>query len=261
MKGIMMSLKTQKGLVAFFDILGYSAFMENNEVEDAALKINDFINELETFDMDRFLERFEIRDRIKNVSQEIQYVVISDSILISLECDQDNNDSYRLYSMVFSIYCALLFKKLFIFGLPLRGCIEYGEYYVHDHTFAGLPIIDAYNNSEKLNLASCEISKSVFTDTIDLEELKNLFIPYLIPTKNGDKQSILLNFLIKLHDEDEYSLDKLSDPKQFIINSFSAHNKYIGSNVYQKIENTEMFIRYCKALRSRRIEKEKAESH
>ena len=224
-----MSIETQKGLVAFFDILGYSAFMQNNKVEDAALKINDFMHELETFNMDRFLEKFEIRDRINDVSREIKYAIISDSILLSLECDQDDHDSYRLYALVFSMYCALLFKKLFIFGLPLRGCIEYGEYYLQGHTFAGVPIIDAYNNSEKLNLASCEISKSVITDKVGIDQFVNLFIPYLIPTKNGDKQSILLNFLIKLHDEDEYRLDKLSDPKQFIINSFSAHNKFIGS--------------------------------
>ena len=84
-----------------------------------------------------------------------------------------------------------------------------------------------------------------------------MFVPYLIPTGNKDKQSILLNFLIKLYDEDEYALDVLSDPRQFVVNSFSAHNKYIGSSVYQKIDNTEMFIRYCKALRLRRIENEK----
>lgn len=245
-----MGIETQKGLVAFFDILGYSAFMKNNKVEDAALKINDIINELENFNMNDFLERFKIRDRIVDISKEIKYVMISDSILITLNCDKNNTDSYRLYSVVFSIYCALLFKKLFIFGLPLRGCIEYGEYYIQDYTFAGQPIIEAYSNSEKLNLASCEISESVLEKS-SIDPLNSLFVPYLIPTKNGDKQSILLNFLIKLHDEDEYSLDALSDPKQFVVNSFSAHNKFIGSNVYQKIDNTEMFIRYCKALRIR----------
>ena len=254
-----MSIETQKGLIAFFDILGYSAFMENNKVEDAALKINDFINELENFDMDDFLEKFEIRDRVNDVLKEVKYVVVSDSILITLECDKDDTDSYYLYSIVFSLYCALLFKKLFIFGLPLRGCIEYGEYYVKNHTFVGQPIIDAYRNSENLNLASCEISESVFTEKISLEKFTSLFVSYLVPTKNGDKQSVLLNFLIKFHDEDEYKLEALADPKQFVVNSFSAHNKYISSNVYQKIDNTEMFIRYCKALRLRRLEKEKLE--
>ena len=254
-----MSIETQKGLVAFFDILGYSAFMENNKVEDAALKINDFINELENFDMNDFLQRFEIRDRIDDVLKEIGYVVISDSILITLECDKHNTDTYRLYSIVFSLYCALLSKKLFIFGLPLRGCVEYGEYYIKNNTFAGKPIIKAYKKNEKLNLSVCEISESIFSEDVSIDKFGNLFVPYLIPTKNGDKQSILLNFLIKLHDEDEYSLEALSDPKQFVVNSFSAHNKYIGSNVYQKIDNTEMFIRYCKALRFRRLEEEKFE--
>jgi len=71
-----MSIKTQKGLVSFFDILGYTA-----------LKINELMYKLETFNMDRFLEKFEIRDRINDVSQEIKYAIISDSILIPSEFD------------------------------------------------------------------------------------------------------------------------------------------------------------------------------
>ncbi len=246
-----MSVKTQKGLVAFFDILGYSAFMENNKVEVAALNINDFISELEKFDMNGFLHRFNFRGRINNISEEIEYAIISDSILITLECDKNDIESYRLYTTVFLLYCALLSKKLFIFGLPLRGCIEYGEFYIKNNTFAGKPIIKAYQNSEKLNLSACEVSESIFFKNVSIDLFGKLLVTYLIPTKNSDKRSILLNFMIKLNDKDKYSLDKLSDPKQFVINSFSAHNKFIGSTVYQKIDNTEMFIRYCKAIHLR----------
>ena len=33
------------GLIAFFDILGYQSFLENNSAEQSALKVFDFITE------------------------------------------------------------------------------------------------------------------------------------------------------------------------------------------------------------------------
>ncbi len=243
-----MDTGTKRGLVAFFDILGYSAFIENNKAEVAAQKINGFINEIEKLNMSDHLKSFLGKGRIADVSEKISYLIISDSILVTLECDLDDKGSYRLYATVFLIYCSFLSKRLFIFGLPLRGCIEYGEYYIKDHTFAGMPIIKAYQNSEKIDLAACEISESIFSTNLTIDNISKLGIGYKIPTKNEDKHSVLLNFLLKLDENDKNIIGKIPDFKQFIIDSFAAHNKYIGSNVYRKINNTEMFLRYCKAV-------------
>ena len=240
-----MTDSTKTGLVAFFDILGYSAFLENNEPEDAAKSINEFLERVEMLSDTTFINRFgESKESVSEVVVNIRHVIISDSILLTLECDRESA-RYDWRLLIFLLYCAALTKELFMFGLPTRGCVEYGEFYIAKNTFAGKPIIRAYKNSESIDLSACMVSESVITESFMKNGVDIILLEHLIPKKNNEEKGYLINHLIEDGDESEMLHIILSDPTQFVVKSFSAYNKHIGISVHKKITNTEMFIRLC----------------
>jgi hypothetical protein len=236
----------KSGLIAFFDILGYSEFLENNEPQVAAISINGFLDRIDSFYNSKFVNQFHGKDKeiIGKIAANVNHLIISDSILITLECDIESDD-YSDYLLVFLLYCSSFTKELFLFGLPLRGCIEYGEFYMSKNTFAGKPIINAYKGCESLNLAGCLIEESVSLDRLDENKKYNetLYFNCFVPMKNEEKEGFLLNYI--LENKSGELMSKLRDPRQFVYNSFSSHNKRVGLCVYKKIMNTEMFIRQC----------------
>ncbi len=236
----------------FFDILGYQNFLDKNDPEIAAEKISEFIKSLKGFQTESFLGLFseEKREEVKPIIENIIYLVISDAILITLEANKNNQDDYRQGLKVFLLYCARLFKELFVFGLPVRGAIEYGEYIlIEKQTFAGRPIVNAYRSALNLDLSACRICDSV-GDLSYLTKWENLvFFNYETPlTTKEEKPFILLVPVIRDNKDDQITLSKIEDFKQFIIKSFSAHNKIINKSVQEKILNTEFFFRYCKTF-------------
>jgi len=243
-----MSDNIQTGLVAFFDILGYSAFLENNEPKDAAVSINKFIGKIDKFKNKRFKSLLINNKSSKYlpILKTINHLVISDSILISMACNIEEN-TYKQKLVIFLLYCSLLMKEMFIFGLPLRGSIQYGDFYITKNTFAGKPIIAAYKEGTNIEISGCIISNTVAIEKLDDIFANDLYFRYLVPVKQGEKEAILINFLQGDSDEDNKSMEHINDPKQFVVNSFAAHNKFISSTVYSKINNTEMFIRFCKS--------------
>jgi hypothetical protein len=247
------------GLVAFFDILGYQNFLENNEPEIAAEKISEFLKSLSRFKGEQFLEivrktisdRNEVVDYIKTINEKINYLSISDAILLTLEADKNEGKQIYLFnSAIFLAYCTILHKELFVYGLPTRGAIEYGEYILIDNQmFAGRPIVNAYRTAMELNLSACLVSKSVNLQSPEWDKFKNiLFVEYITPLVTGEEKELALLFpLPGLGVDNQHSLSQ-PDIKQFIIKSFSAHNKMINKKVQNKISNTEYFFRYCRTI-------------
>jgi hypothetical protein len=238
------------GLVAFFDILGYQNFLVNNEPKIAAEKISEFIKHLKDFRSETFVNIFKKKNRawIKPLLKKFVYLIISDAILLTLEADRANKD-YVDYQKVFLIYCSRLLKQLFVYGLPLRGAIEYGEYIlIENRMFAGHPIVKAYQAAMDLDLSACQISDSV---DVSLPKLhKRLYIDYITPLRTGEEKplKLLMPFNLRDNEDDQFTLKKITDLEQFIINSFCAHNKTINKNVRNKILNTGFFLRYCKTF-------------
>ncbi|MBN2789477.1 MAG: hypothetical protein JXR69_04765 [Candidatus Delongbacteria bacterium] len=244
-----MTTKVKNGLIGFFDILGYSSFLENNEAVIAVDIITDLLREIQTL-KENAIKTFSIENTVySEIVKRIEYLIISDSIILSLVCKkrEDEDNEYKDELKVFLLYSSFLMKKLFIKGLPLRGSIDYGEFVIVENTFVGKPIINSYKAGNKINLAACSILEPVGIDI--LKDLENdLYFKYNTPIRNGEEISTLLHFLIGEGEGDNYKLDKIKDFKQFIMDSFVKHNKPLDKKVYQKIINTEMFLRFCKAI-------------
>lgn len=248
-------MNKKTGLIAFFDILGYQSFLEQNEPEDAAEKILQFVKKVKDFPKDTFTKLFKESplgtDYLAILQKEITCIIISDAIILSLETDNSQTVDSALRTSYFTIYCSMLFNELFSYGFPPRGAIEYGDYILlkseDAQLFAGKPIVDAYQSAMKLDLSACQISNYVGEHAIE----NHTYLKYKTPLKKGDEKELklLMSFYF---DVQENTYHTIPDMTQFVVDSFTAHKKMIDKSTQKKIVNTELFLRCCKAVHLRK---------
>jgi hypothetical protein len=254
-----MNIKT--GLVAFFDILGYQSFLEQNELERAAEKMSEFVKKVKEFPKDTLMklinpeekEKPEAKHAVTNLLNEITSLIISDAIILTLEVDSSQTADSTFRKQYFIVYCSILFNELFSYGFPPRGAIEYGDYILlktqDSQLFAGEPIVDAYQSAMNLDLSACQVSNSLGEPPNALEN--HTYLKYKTPLKTGGEKELklLMSFYF---DVQENTYHTISDLTQFVVDSFSAHKKMIDKTVHNKIVNTELFLRCCKAVHLRK---------
>jgi hypothetical protein len=238
--------RVRDGLVAFFDILGYQSFLENNEAEVATSQIINIVNDAGSIISGQMIANLStLTEADKKTLAEIQWLVFSDTILMVKEWDRKSLREWAVFTAAASKLC----RHMFEFGLPLRGAIKIGKYLISKSCFAGKPIVDAYRAETSLDLAACcvdqEIMESVGKAARKLKAekaLDEMVVSYLTPLKEGRYQKMaLLNYLIG---DNKASKPVTSNLQQFVLNSFWAHNKDITLSAERKAKNTENFFRY-----------------
>lgn len=145
-----------KTIVGFFDILGYTSFLENSETEIIARSVLKIINSIPKVVKD---EASLIFPDILNKYQEINFLVFSDSILMTLELESPSITigNYNKWSR-FIICAVFLYRMLLTSGLPVRGAISHGDIVIDKNCFAGEPIVNAYKLSTNLNLSATVVA-------------------------------------------------------------------------------------------------------
>jgi hypothetical protein len=115
--------------------------------------------------------------------------------------------------------------------------------------FAGKPIVDAYQSAMNLDLSACQVSNSLGEPPNAFEN--HTYLKYKTPLKTGDEKELklLMSFYF---DVQENTYHTISDLTQFVVDSFTAHKKMIDKSVRNKIVNTELFLRNCKAVHLRK---------
>jgi hypothetical protein len=138
-----------------------------------------------------------------------------------------------------------LFQEIsFRDGFPLRGCIDIGSFYCHNNIFAGDTIVDSFNESEKLNFSGLIITDNALKIIEENCDEKNFFIEecvnkYIVPIKhNIEEYKNIVEWSININEI------KKMDVKQYIFETFHAHNKEIDLSVMEKIVNTEKRWRF-----------------
>ncbi len=265
----MVDVEAKTGLVGFFDILGYQQMLLANDVSSTAQIVVDVLSEVPDnvvagVLVDQGLERADdlaswpefSRYFQALVRDEMDWLLFSDSILVSLplKIDRDIFDwAPRLVGFV--EVCAVLLRQMFDVGLPLRGCVSFGEFFIQDTYFAGQPIIDAYQHSESLDLSGCVLAPSVerlydrmkqHAVDAEFEEsvramLDQLCVSFLIPKKGERVETGLMVNWVNLPMRSFEGLP--SDLREYVYSSFVAHNKDVTPAVRPKIDNTEGFVR------------------
>ena len=243
---------TNRGIVSVCDILGYQNIIDNNQIERTATLIRETLQDLPA------LVGKELDDAVgagtqgafAELTAGFEYLVFSDTVLLALPIPDTAPAVLRdLQWHYFLTYLGLLLRTSFDRGLPMRGGVGSGEYSIIGNSFAGHAIIDALRQAQELDFAGAALTPaaggelaSAVEETGNLQHFRELVFPYLAPLKEERTQRLLLlNWFAGLHSAQN---PEPSDVRQYIINSFAAHNKDIPRTVFDKIDNTEMILRY-----------------
>jgi len=243
--------KTKIGILGFFDILGYSSFLENNTPEAAAtivlnqlVKIKERISDLHKY----VLPTDDLREAYRQVLDPMEWLIFSDTILLALPYGDDTTDDRKkaFAWVAFLANSIMLYRHMFDTGLPLRGAVSFGSFFIKETCFAGRPIIEAYRTSHKIELSGTILAPSAISELskINAEShfkvIRMLTAEYLVPLKDqkNDRLPVLLPSLVKLPKV------STSDLRQLVAESFWRHNKDLSTDDLGKLINTELLFRF-----------------
>lgn len=224
-----------KGFIVFFDILGYQRFLENNEAEPAVQQVLTILNGVAEISR-KYLVSLEKEAGIKiNGESEfhsINHLVFSDTIVLTMPIQDGIDEKTKHLKLAYiCTYASYLFGKMFIYGLPLRGIIHEGTYFVDKACLAGKGIVEAYKAHNALDL-SCLAYSEKLTESFDvlqkskykLTNADKYLIKYPVPLHdNIEKELYLCNWIIPLPEKERsFFTGNIDD---LVINRFSAFSK------------------------------------
>jgi hypothetical protein len=243
-------MEIKEGIVGFFDILGYQEIIANDEIEQTSAFVSDLFEKLPG----------EVEKTIKSiiapeykVENKIEWNMFSDTILLNMPV-VGIDFSFGPWQL-FVITSICLLRQMFEKGVPVRGGIAYGKYFIADKCIAGKPIVDAHAIGQLQNWTGCCFDKTAeneydkFTRLYPAPEWKkiaNQFVfKYIVPLKDSSNKLYTINWV---------NLFKALPPvfpdtnyRQTVLKSFSKNNKQLKPDVINKVNNTELFISYVKA--------------
>lgn len=244
------------GLIAFFDILGYQSFLENNASSDAAasetaLKVLRLITEI-PLEVKGTLTTYassqsNAKAELQQVADAFNHLIFSDTVLLSIAYPPEASEKWKTTALThLTAAASILFYRMFSEGLPMRGVIIEGDFLVQDTCFAGQAIVNAYHLSDSLDFSGL-VYGSDFKERIQHafghQSIPKCFISYLSPKNNGLEEEKLthINWLIAMDESAKKQL--LSDIDTFVLRSFWAHNKDCALSVDTKLANTVKLVR------------------
>jgi hypothetical protein len=265
------SIESKKGAVALFDILGYQDLLINNRIGRAVSIIkNNFLALTDDLPQKlRYALDFDAETLNNKHIENLKWLIFSDSILLTLEIPASDlpfsevlpnrSRARKVLStfftgvqwIVFLNACAVLARQMFKNGLPLRGSIHYGQYYVDEKCFAGEPIVSAYRDAMRQDWSGCIVSKEVaaiykeileFTSA-DKPSARWVLVDYEVPLKKSqaEKRSVINWVWLR---GNPMVRKVTGDLPSFVHRSFSAYQKRVDSTVHTKIQHTEMFVKH-----------------
>src|ERR1017187_2631150 len=130
------------GLIAFFGILGYQSFLQNNSATKTAEKVLTLITDLpEQTKAEVSIKHLEMYQSLptiplKEVTASLNYLVFSDTIVLSIQFPENPAKEWikpALNSL--TVICGKLQLEMVKEGLRMRGAIVEGEFLVRQHCF------------------------------------------------------------------------------------------------------------------------------
>jgi hypothetical protein len=253
-------IQTQLGLVALFDVLGYRALLRHNQTRRAASIVMEHLVRDKSYVRRAFLMRDVVKSRKFNRRRTAHWFVISDSILLTQAIDLKRRQ-LRVFDswMPFLFNCMTLMQEMFWKGLPLRGAIAFGEFYVDSerHCVVGRPIVEAYELSQSQDWSGCALTPNAVLDlrrSLLLHKYKsntagryflNALTPvYEVPMRDGQTRKLrVLNWNSCLCTRGW----QIENKKQ-VLWSFGAFKKRIPRHAARKAENTFRFLEYAERV-------------
>lgn len=244
-------IKARSGFVAFFDILGYQNFLNahNNPSEATTQVLSTLLSLRETLPggfIDRARQSPKAEKYIPHI-QTLEYLVFSDTIVIVAQAtDLPTPEEKAVRFAVFFYQCSMLIRQMFDFGLPLRGTIESGEFYVAQTCFAGEPFVRAYRRVKELECAVCVVPDETeeYHREVTGISIQSDLPSYDVPVKEAGYKSycVLPPMYLALGEKGWRDCDL----RQVVVDSFWAHGKQMTGTAVTKADNTERLLRYLR---------------
>jgi hypothetical protein len=180
----------ERGIIGFFDILGFKHIANDADIARSARLINETLLSIQSR-VEKELQRSELVVS-PMITEQLQWLVFSDSIVLWSEIHPEQD--FEIYSWFrFLRVCAELMKYMFNAGLPLRGAVASGHFNVREHCFVGKPIVEAYEEANGAEWSGCHLTRSaidrikqlwVDPDVRDWRTMmEQVWVPYAIPHK------------------------------------------------------------------------------
>lgn len=244
---------TNTGLIAFFDVLGYRSLLLNNDVRYCASIIQKVL--LRVPEQVRKAMEARARESVPQWYEEMakclaRPVIFSDSIVWACTFNTQLNGGAAIQWFYFILLCCLFQRSMFDEGMPIRGAISFGEYFIAENCFAGTPILEAHDLSEQLQLVGCAITRKAEQvrpkgPIGEIDAFSGVLVEYSPPLKRTAKLQThtLLNWAFP----GGSFLNPFGGSIRFrVIEAFTKHQKQITSSVQAKVTNTEVFLHHCK---------------
>lgn len=256
--------KIERGFIGWFDILGYKSLFETLELADVLSIINaqqkaresnfEWIKEIAGE-----LPETETRGKaaIDEVLQNTSWLTFSDTTVVALTIPKLDNDYMRFVRI--GVFLELVISTHIGFfgkGLPLRGAISFGDYYLdrENSLFAGKPLLEAHKWAEGQKWSGCVMTPSGISAFFQImnqmpKNIRKVMLTYVMQfpvtcpdngsTENTPESMFCLNW--------PRNVDRLlecNNVRDFVERQFARHNKPISfPGIQEKIENTTKFMK------------------
>ena len=146
--------KNTNSLLAYFDILGYQAFLKNNSALETAEKVFQIVKEAPKkacAAQDSYSKLPETGSEWKAIADSLKSLVFSDTIVISCPIPE-SGPNHRQIALIGGISSDIA-KEMFVNGLPVRGVVTFGSFIFDEACIAGRAIMEAHTLCQMLDLA------------------------------------------------------------------------------------------------------------
>lgn len=268
-----------KGFFGLFDVLGYSRLISSKKDNlDGLIELyKDTLMSIDELALSLELEG--LKKQLLLAPIETKSFAFSDTIVLYQDMPKGPVMFQTGTINIFLTEVRYLLRLAFELGIPLRGAVSYGEYYIQEDkgAFIGYPIIEAHNEELKQNWSGATLCKSAWDKLCELDkdsmemqgewrgfDLKGLFSPlisncqgltkYAIPyyDKSDGKQYSKSGIALCWHDSilDFMEFKKITrigkndvnNIKQLVKEKFEANGKKLDDKTKLKIENTAQFL-------------------
>lgn len=255
------------GLVAYFDVLGFTHIAASDNIVQAAQLVTQNILQARQ----RIEEQVHSDPSKSYFTAQTDWVIFADSILIHSSVPHDHavfrpesNEallaSGACWYRFLAIYSELL-KGMFNAGLPLRGAISQGRFLTMDRCFVGKPITDCIQLANATEWSGCVVSPTasetlrtiLMSHEIYRSNTQQLLVEVEVPFKRACPwrgQTRQRQLAIKWFPVGSCERGACLDPglEHRVRQSFQAHSKPVGKKEEPKVQNTARFLEYIDRL-------------
>lgn len=136
-----------------FDILGYRSLIKNNSLDRLIEIFNQIIKDI---DQKAVTLLYQDEHQAYSGITPTETLVFSDTIILY----QTTSKSMADFGPSFLTKACVLLRLGFEYGVPLRGAISFGEFFVHERSFLGKPIVEAFEAEKNQQWSGVVLTKS-----------------------------------------------------------------------------------------------------